>query len=167
MLIIPFVIGISYMFKNGWNQTVITFCIFADLLSWQSAIRPAPPPPHHTPGAPALCLNSFNSFLLTLSSLSNQKSALSSSLCIVSLHCRQYIPPGQRNFPRAGILHSEAWEIVRGKSQGPRVVYFPMHPESRQCTVYNHSLRNSREVLILWCDNGWHWHQSVFWLKYL
>ena len=77
---------------------------------------------------------------------------------IVYVHCREegcigkYIPRGPRDFPRAGILHPEAREIsrgrspreisraegckipARGKSQGPRGMYFPMHPDSRQCT---------------------------------
>ena len=41
--------------------------------------------------------------------------------CIVSVHCREegyigkYIPRGQRDFPWAGILHSEAREIARGQ----------------------------------------------------
>ena len=76
----------------------------------------------------------------------------------VSVHCREegcigkYIPRGPRDFPRAGILHPEAREIARGrspraisraegckipargKSRGPRGMYFPMHPDSRQCT---------------------------------
>ena len=79
-------------------------------------------------------------------------------ICTVSVHCREegcigkYIPRGPRDFPRAGILHPEAREIsrgrspreisraegckipARGKSQGPRGMYFPMHPDSRQCT---------------------------------
>ena len=52
---------------------------------------------------------------------------------IVSVHCREegcigkYTPRGPRDFPRAGILHPE-------KSRGPRWMYFPMHPDSRQCT---------------------------------
>ena len=78
--------------------------------------------------------------------------------CIVSVHCREegcigkYTPRGPRDFPRAGILHPEAQEIARGrspraisraegckiptrgKSRGPRWMYFPMHPSSRQCT---------------------------------
>ena len=85
------------------------------------------------------------------------------TLCLVpnlnvSVHCREegcigkYTPRGPRDFPRAGILHPEAREIARGrspraisraegckiptrgKSRGPRWVYFPMHPDSRQCT---------------------------------
>ena len=61
-------------------------------------------------------------------------------------------PRGPRDFPRAWILHPEAREIsrgrspreisraegckihARGKSRGPRGMYFPMHPDSRQCT---------------------------------
>ena len=83
---------------------------------------------------------------------------LTCKLIIVSVHCQEegcigkYIPRGPRDFPRAGILHPEAREIsrgrspreisraegckihARGKSRGPRGMYFPMHPDSRQCT---------------------------------
>ena len=70
-----------------------------------------------------------------------------------SVHCREegcigkYTPRGLRDFPRAGILHPETREIARGrspraisrvegckipargKSRGPRGVYFPIHPD--------------------------------------
>ena len=83
-------------------------------------------------------------------------------VCIVSVHCREegcigkYTPRGPRDFPRAGTLHPEAREIARGrspkaisraegckipalgKSLGPRGVYFPIHPSSRQCTDTMH-----------------------------
>ena len=80
------------------------------------------------------------------------------NIFIGSVHWREegcigkYTPRGPRDFPKAGILHPEAREIARGrspraisraegckipawgKSRGPRGVYFPMHPSSRQCT---------------------------------
>ena len=76
----------------------------------------------------------------------------------MSVHCLEsgcigkYTPLGPRDFPCAGILHSSALEIALGlrpraisrasgckipalgKSLGPRGVYFPIHPSSRQCT---------------------------------
>ena len=76
----------------------------------------------------------------------------------MSVHCLEsgcigkYTPLGPRDFPQAGILHPSALEIAlglrpraisrasgckiptRGKSRGPRWVYFQMHPDSRQCT---------------------------------
>ena len=85
-------------------------------------------------------------------------------ISIVSVHYREegcigkYIPRGPRDFPRAGILHPGAREIsrgrspreisraegckihARGKSRGPRGMYFPMHPSSRQCTSILSSL---------------------------
>ena len=42
----------------------------------------------------------------------------------------KYTHLGPRDFPRVGILHPSAL----GKSLGPRGVYFPIHPSSRQCT---------------------------------
>ena len=54
----------------------------------------------------------------------------------MSVHCLEsgcigkYTHLGPRDFPRAGILHPSAL----GKSLGPRGVYFPIHPSSRQCT---------------------------------
>ena len=62
---------------------------------------------------------------------------------IVSVHCREegciglYIPNG------------------RGKSRGPRGMYFPMHPESRQCTS------------ILSALAGKYWFCSVFFIRNL
>ena len=54
----------------------------------------------------------------------------------VSVHCREegcfgkYNPRAPRDFPRA-----EGCKILAlGKSLGPRGVYFPIHPSSRQCT---------------------------------
>ena len=76
----------------------------------------------------------------------------------MSVHCLEsgcigkYTHLGPRDFPRAGILHPSALEIALGlrpraisrasgckipalgKSLGPRGVYFPIHPSSRQCT---------------------------------
>ena len=76
----------------------------------------------------------------------------------MSVHCLEsgcigkYTPLGPRDFPCAGILHPSALEIALGlrpraisrasgckipalgKSLGPRGVYFPIHPSSRQCT---------------------------------
>ena len=76
----------------------------------------------------------------------------------MSVHCLEsgcigkYIHLGPRDFPRVGILHPSALEIALGlrpraisrasgckipalgKSLGPRGVYFPIHPSSRQCT---------------------------------
>ena len=72
----------------------------------------------------------------------------------MSVHCLEsgcigkYTHLGPRDFPRVGILHPSALEIALGlrprasgckipalgKSLGPRGVYFPMHPSSRQCT---------------------------------
>ena len=47
---------------------------------------------------------------------------------------RDFAPRGPRDCPRA-ILRAEGCKIpTRGKSRGPRWVYFPMHPDSRQCT---------------------------------
>ena len=50
--------------------------------------------------------------------------------CLESGCIGKYIPLGPWDFPRAGILHPSAL----GKSRGPRGVYFPMHPDSRQNT---------------------------------
>ena len=76
----------------------------------------------------------------------------------MSVHCLEsgcigkYTHLGPRDFPRVGILHPSALEIALGlrpraisrasgckipalgKSLGPRGVYFPIHPSSRQCT---------------------------------
>ena len=76
----------------------------------------------------------------------------------MSVHClesgciEKYTHLGPRDFPRVGILHPSALEIALGlrpraisrasgckipalgKSLGPRGVYFPIHPSSRQCT---------------------------------
>ena len=72
--------------------------------------------------------------------------------CLESGCIGKYIPLGPRDFPRAGILHPSALEIslglrpreisrasgckipALGKSLGPRGMYFPIHPSSRQCT---------------------------------
>ena len=48
---------------------------------------------------------------------------------IVSVHCREEGCIGKY------IGRAEGCKIpARGKSQGPRGMYFPMHPDSRQCT---------------------------------
>ena len=76
----------------------------------------------------------------------------------MSVHCLEsgcigkYTHLGPRDFPRVGILHPSALEIALGLrpwaisrasgckipalgiSLGPRGVYFPIHPSSRQCT---------------------------------
>ena len=45
-----------------------------------------------------------------------------------------FAPRGPRDCPRA-ISRAEGCKIPAwGKSRGPRWVYFPMHPDSRQCT---------------------------------
>ena len=72
--------------------------------------------------------------------------------CLESGCIGKYIPLGPRDFPRAWILHPSALEIslglrpreisrasgckipALGKSLGPRGMYFPIHPSSRQCT---------------------------------
>ena len=72
--------------------------------------------------------------------------------CLESGCIGKYIPLGPWDFPRAGILHPSALEIslglrpreisrasgckipALGKSLGPRGMYFPIHPSSRQCT---------------------------------
>ena len=72
--------------------------------------------------------------------------------CLESGCIGKYIPLGPRDFPRAGILYPSALEIALGlrpraisrasgckipalgKSLGPRGMYFPIHPPSRQCT---------------------------------
>ena len=48
----------------------------------------------------------------------------------MSVHCLESECIGPRDFPRAGTLNPSAL----GKSLGPRGVYFPIHPSSRQCT---------------------------------
>ena len=99
-------------------------------------------------------------------------------VCIESVHCREegcigkYTPRGPRDFPRAGILHPEAREIARGrspraisraegckipaqgKSRGPRGVYFPIHPDSRQCTDILSSLSGNYWFCCLTTDGA-------------
>ena len=93
----------------------------------------------------------------------------------MSVHCLEsgcigkYTHLGPRDFPRAGILHPSALEIALGlrpraisrasgckipalgKSLGPRGVYFPIHPSSRQCsdTVTTRLLSSLAAVLSL------------------
>ena len=83
------------------------------------------------------------------------------SKCNVSVHCqeegctRKFIPPGPRDFPGTEILHPSDREIdLEGRGvqnprpQGPRGMYFPMHPSP--LTVYGHALSISREVIFFW-----------------
>ena len=58
----------------------------------------------------------------------------------------------------------EAQEISRGvQNPRPREISRAeggvFSDTSRLEAVYGHSFRISREVLILWCDNRWLWHQ--------
>ena len=47
---------------------------------------------------------------------------------------RNFAPPGPRDCPRAISRASGCKIPALGKSLGPRGVYFPIHPSSRQCT---------------------------------
>ena len=73
----------------------------------------------------------------------------------MSVHCLEsgcigkYTHLGPRDFPRAGILHPSAL----GKSLGPRGVYFPIHPSSRQCTDTLHLTQVHRHVSGI-CPSG-------------
>ena len=90
--------------------------------------------------------------------------------CLESGCIGKYIPLGPRDFPRAGILHPSALEIslglrpreisrasgckipALGKSLGPRGMYFPIHPSSRQCTDTITMVR----TLFTPIKGGWH-----------
>ena len=63
-------------------------------------------------------------------------------------------PPRKRDFPRAGILYPKAREIAEGckipplgKSPDSRGIYFPMHPDSRQCSVILSALFSTQSIL--------------------
>ena len=110
----------------------------------------------------------------------------------MSVHCLEsgcigkYTHLGPRDFPRVGILHPSALEIALGlrpraisrasgckipalgKSLGPRGVYFPIHPSSRQCTdtissllqeMHFFSVRNLENWwnCMALCAIKWHW----------
>ena len=92
--------------------------------------------------------------------------------CLESGCIGKYIPLGPRDFPRAWILHPSALEIslglrpreisrasgckipALGKSLGPRGMYFPIHPSSRQCTYTMFMLLSPVESnQLLWRDS--------------
>ena len=92
----------------------------------------------------------------------------------MSVHCLEsgcigkYTHLGPRDFPRVGILHPSALEIALGlrpraisrasgckipalgKSLGPRGVYFPIHPSSRQCTDTIYPWSHSTHLGAVW-----------------
>ena len=54
--------------------------------------------------------------------------------CLESGCIGKYIPLGPRDCPRAISRASGCKIPALGKSLGPRGMYFPIHPDSRQCT---------------------------------
>ena len=66
------------------------------------------------------------------------------------------ISPGLR--PREISRASGCKIHALGKSLGPRGMYFPMHPSSRQCTDTIHpSSRQCTYTIILWCESEDKW----------
>ena len=102
----------------------------------------------------------------------------------MSVHCLEsgcigkYIHLGPRDFPRVGILHPSALEIALGlrpraisrasgckipalgKSLGPRGVYFPIHPSSRQCTDTMSTVQTLSGCLHTGLTETFHWCAS-------